>query len=151
MKNYLFIFFSLFAALQLQGCSEEKKLGKIDAYALKNIGILSTTKYTFGKIIKVDDSKDYYKFGDRKTLISTKVKAGVNLVKLRQEDININGTSIEVYIRPVQITTFEMGPSTVRAEMENVNGYRMNCSQIENKCEKAKFIQKNRRKYSQTF
>lgn len=132
MKNYLFIFISFFAVLLL-GCSEEKKLRKIDVYEIKNIGILSTTEYTIGKIIKLDDNKDWYKFGDRKILISVKakVKAGVNLMELREEDIKVKGTSIEVYLPPVEITAFEMDPSTVRTEMEDVNGFRMNFSQIE--------------------
>lgn len=132
MKHY-FLFPLALLIFSLNSCSEERKLRKIDVYEIKNIGILSTTEYTIGKIIKLDDNKDWYKFGDRKILISVKakVKAGVNLMELQEDDIAINGTTIEINLPPVQITAFEMDPSTVHTEMEDVNGFRMNFSQIE--------------------
>lgn len=132
MKQYFLILLALFT-LSLNSCSEEKKLRKIDVYEIKNIGILSTTEYTIGKVIKLDDNKDWYKFGDRKILISVKakVKAGVNLMELKEDDIKVNGTSIEINLPQVQITAFEMDPSTVHTEMEDVNGFRMSFTQIE--------------------
>lgn len=132
MKQYIIIVITL-CGLLCQACSEEKELREVDVYEIKNIGILSTTEYTLGKIIKLDDNKEWYKFGDRKILISVKakVKAGVNLMEIQEGDIVVNGTSIEVKLPPVQITTFEMDPSTVRTEMEDVNGFRMSFSQVE--------------------
>ena len=36
-------------------CSQEKEIRNVDIYEIKNIGELSTTEYTVGKIIKLND------------------------------------------------------------------------------------------------
>lgn len=129
-------FFLLIQALIIfiaVGCSDDKKIPQTDVYEIKNIGILSTSEYTIGKIVKLDDNKEWYKLGDRKILISVKakVKAGVNLMEIKKSDIHINGDKIEIILPPVQITSFNMDPSTVHTEMEDVNGFRMSFTQEE--------------------
>lgn len=132
MRQILSFFLAL-CLLSLTACTDKEESEKVDVFEIKNIGILSTTEFTIGKIIQLDDNKEWYKFGDRKILISVKakVKAGVNLMQLTEEDIRVNGKSIEITLPPVQITSFEMDPSTVRTEMEDVNGFRMHFTQNE--------------------
>src|SRR5690606_41845944 len=76
-------------------CSEEEA-PRPDVYEIRDIGILSTTEFTLGKIVKLSDDKEWYKFGDRKILISTraKVKAGVNLLDIREGVISVQGNTI---------------------------------------------------------
>ena len=128
MKHVAYIL-SLFFIF-LSSCAEEGK-PQIDVYEIRNIGVLSTTEFTIGKIVKLNDDKEWYKFGDRKILISThaKIKAGVNLMDIRKEDIQVNGNNIKIILPAAEITSFEMNPEDIKTEMVDVNGFRSNFTQ----------------------
>lgn len=121
-------FFFLVVCILLPSCgSEEKELPKRNVFEVRDIGVLSTTEYTIGKIVKLDDPpEEWYKYGERKILISckAKVKAGVDLSKLKDSDIVVSGNSIEITLPPAEITTFTMDPKMVRTEMESITGFR---------------------------
>lgn len=123
------------------GCAEEA-LPDERVYEVRNIGQLSTTEYTVGKIISLNDEfneedsewYEYYKkYGERKILIScrAKVKAGIDLTELKEGDIVIEGSTIEITLPPAKITTFSMDPSDIRTEMESITGLRSEFSQEE--------------------
>ncbi len=116
----------------LFSCSEEKAK-KAEIFEIREIGTLSTTEYTLGKIVKLSDNGEWYKFGDRKILISckAKVKAGVNLSKIRDEDIKINGKRIEISLPAAEITSFDMDPKLMKTEMVEVSGFRFQFTQEE--------------------
>ncbi len=125
---YIALFFVCFSCTEPSPVSEEK------VYEIKIIGELSTTEYTVGKIIKVEDkAEEWYKYGDRKILINckAKIKAGVDLSKVKEGDIKISGTTIEITLPPVEITSFSMDPSLIRTEMESVTGLRDRFTQQE--------------------
>ena len=70
MKSFFLLLFSLTI---LQACGDEKSLQEVNVYEVKNIGELATTEYTIGKIIKLEDqSEEWYKYGERRILISCK-------------------------------------------------------------------------------
>lgn len=124
----------LILVLLIASCSEEPKaLPKADIYEIKNIGLLSTTEYTIGKIVKLNDPGEWYTYGDRKLLISckAKIKAGVDFKKLKEGDIEVKGTTITITLPPAEITSFVMDPNLARTEMENINGFRESFSQQE--------------------
>jgi len=132
MKYTLFIL--LLIAGLISSCGEEtKEPPKADVYEVKNIGLLSTSEYTIGKIIKLTDTPEWYKLGDRKLLMSckAKVKAGVDLKKLKDGDIEVTGNTITIVLPPAEITTFTMDPRLRHTEMESVNGLRQGFSQSE--------------------
>jgi len=130
--------FYILTLLVLFSCGEEKTPPD-DVYKIRDIGHLSTTEYTVGKIIKVDDSnydltefewEDWTKlpdiqYGDRRILISckSKVKAGIDLSKIKDEDIKIIGSTIEIKLPPAEITSFSMDPRSVHTQMEDRSGY----------------------------
>lgn len=125
-------YFTLFIALI--SCSESTPVPEPEVYEIRNIGELSTSEYTVGKIVKLDDeAQEWYKIGDRKILIhcKAKIKAGVDLSKLKKEDIKINGTTIEITLPPAKINSFTMDPNLMRTEMESVTGLRSNFTQKE--------------------
>src|SRR5690606_36117880 len=96
---------------------------KAEVYEIRNIGELSTTEYTVGKIVKLDDkAEEWYKFGDRKLLIhcKAKIKAGVDLSKIKDGDIKVSGNTIEITLPPAKITTFSKDPNIIRTEIERV-------------------------------
>ncbi len=124
---YLIPLLILFAS-----CGEDE-VKEDEIFEIRNIGILSTSEYTVGKVIKLDDEGEWYKWGDRKILISckAKIKAGVNLNNLRDEDIKINGKRIEIYLPPAEITSFDMDPKDMKTEMVEVSGMRFDFTQEE--------------------
>ena len=137
MKNRLF--FSLLV-LFLASCGDEKEVHETEIYQIRSIGTLATTEYTLGKIIHWNDEGEWYKFGDRKILLSCKatVKAGVNLNKIKESDIEVEGNKITIQLPPPEIVSFEMDPDLIRTEMTDVNGFRSDFSQVE----KSKVLQK---------
>lgn len=137
MRNWLFL--SLITLL-LASCGDEKEVHETEIYQIRAIGTLSTTEYTLGKIIHWDDEGEWYKFGDRKILLSCKatVKAGVNLNSIKESDIEVKGKKITIQLPPPEIVSFEMDPDLVRTEMTDVNGFRSDFSQVD----KSKVLQK---------
>jgi hypothetical protein len=137
MKNRLFL--SLLV-LFLASCGDEKEVHETEIYQIRSIGILATTEYTLGKIIHWNDEGEWYKFGDRKILLSCKatVKGGVNLNKIKESDIEVEGNKITIQLPPPEIVSFEMDPDLIRTEMTDVNGFRSDFSQVE----KSKVLQK---------
>ena len=137
MRNWLFL--SVIACL-LVSCGDGPEVHETEIYQIRSIGTLSTTEYTLGKILHWDDEGEWYKFGDRKILLSCKatVKAGVNLNSIKESDIQVEGKKITIQLPPPEIVSFEMDPDLVRTEMTDVNGFRSNFSQVE----KSKVLQK---------
>ncbi|MDF3027694.1 MAG: hypothetical protein K0S23_2001 [Fluviicola sp.] len=130
MRNSLFL---CLVVLLLASCGDEKEVHETEIYQIRAIGTLSTTEYTLGKIIHWNDEGEWYKFGDRKILMSCKatVKAGVNLNSIREEDIEVKGNKITIQLPPPEIVSFEMDPELVRTEMVDVNGFRSDFSQVD--------------------
>lgn len=128
------IIYALFILL-ITGCAEEQKpLPEPNVYEIRDVGMLATTEYTIGKIVKLSDPpEEWYKYGDRKLLMSckAKVKAGVDLTKIKEGDIKISGGTIEIKLPPAEITSFNMDPKQIRTEMESTTWFRDNFSQKE--------------------
>lgn len=129
MKYLIPVILSLF----IFSCSEEAQLPEPDVYQIKDIGILATSEYTLGKVIKLSDPPEWYKLGDRKILISTKakVKTGCDLSQLKEGDIEVIGNKIKITLPNVSLTSFEMNPDDIRTEMKNISGFRSDFSQEE--------------------
>lgn len=123
--SFLFTFFS---------CSKEAEYEKSkDVFEIRNIGLLSTSEYTIGKIIELKDDSEWYKFGDRTILISckAKIKAGVDLQLIQNDDIQVNGDAITIRLPYPTIISFDMDPNLIKTEMEDINGFRQAFTQEE--------------------
>lgn len=131
MNKFLIILSCLF----LLSCKEgEKKLPETELHHIQMLGTLATTEYTFGKIIQLNDNKDWYRFGDRKILISTKakVKAGVDLTKMDDKDVVIiDDKTIQLTLPAPEIVSFDMNSNDIKTEMTDINGLRFEFSQEE--------------------
>lgn len=128
------IFYTVFFLLLLTACGTDDSPAKeSEVFEVRSIGTLSTSEYTVGKIIKLDDKGDWWKWGDRKILISckAKIKAGVNLNKIKDSDILVDGKRIEIQLPEPEIISFEMDPDQIRTEMTDVNGFRSDFSQAD--------------------
>lgn len=133
MKRYG-ICFALVLTAALTSCgSDDAPVSESEIYEVRQIGRLSTTEYTVGKIIRLDDKGEWYKWGERKILMSCKarIKAGVDLGSIRDEDITVRGKRIEIQLPPPEIISFEMNPDEVKTEMQDISGLRADFSQSE--------------------
>ena len=141
MKNLYYIaLVFLLSACELMPQSAEI------VYDIREIGTLSTTEYTVAKVVKLDDEhgiweiwekwddiRSWTKFGDRKILIScrAKIKAGIDLNKIRKEDIKINGNSINIVVPTAVVSEFSMEPKYTKTEVESVSWFRDHFTQKE--------------------
>lgn len=117
----------------LFSCGNKANEKKTDVYSIRNIGALSTTEYTIGKVVKLQDNQAWYKFGDRRILISCKatIKAGVDLNQISDGDIVVKGNTLTVNLPAVAILSFDMDPNTTHTEVEDINGFRQAFTQQE--------------------
>ncbi len=120
-----FLYICLFC-LGFAACSENNDLPKKEVYQIRDIGELSSTEFVFSKVLRINDPAEWYKFGNRKILLSckAKVKAGIDFTKIRKEDITVNGNEIHIILPKARITTFNMDPNSVRTEVVDVDGFR---------------------------
>ena len=128
----LYLYTTFFLGL-LTACSNDSPVKEKEIYEVKNIGMLSTTEYTVGKIVQLSDKGEWYTWGDRKILMSCKarIKAGINMSAIRDGDIVANGKRIEITLPAPEIVSFEMDPDEIRTEMVDVNGFRAPFTQAE--------------------
>lgn len=130
MKKILIIATVLF----FFSCSEKTQSPVQKVHDIKELGTLATTEYTYGKILQLNDNKEWYKIGDRKILISVraKVKAGVDLTKMNEQDVvEKDDQTIQLTLPAPEIVSFDMNPNDIRTEMQDINGFRANFSQDE--------------------
>ncbi|ULQ58123.1 DUF4230 domain-containing protein [Flavihumibacter rivuli] len=114
-------------ALLLMVCACSTPDPKQRVLALREMSELATTEYTVTKIVKANDNRDWYKFGERKILLSTQtiIKAGIDLKGIQPEDITISGKSISLVLPPPRIISFNMPPEKIKVEYEEIGMFRM--------------------------
>lgn len=126
----------------LLSCGDSAPVEEVEVFQIRNIGTLSTSEYTVGKVIKLTDESDFWdlKWGSRSILISckAKIKGGINLSEIKDEDIKVNGKKIEIYLPAPKIISFEMDPDQIHTEVVELTGLRADFSQQE----RTKILQK---------
>lgn len=129
IRTWFFFWFLFFVA----ACGDKPVLPKTDVYKIREIGELSSTEFVFSKVLRIDDPAEWYKFGDRKILLSckAKVKAGIDLRTLQEGDIVVNGNQLSIQLPQARITTFDMDPNSVRVEVVDVDGFRSDFTQTD--------------------
>lgn len=133
MKQRLFLLPILALALLSRCGTDDTPVSRQEIYDVRTIGMLSTSEYTVGKIVELNDKGEWYKFGERKILLSCKarIKAGVNLNRLKDGDIQVKGKRIEIQLPPPEIISFEMNPDQIKTEMTDISGFRADFTQEE--------------------
>ena len=84
----------------IMSCSQEKEIRNVDIYEIKNIGDLSTTEYTVGKIIKLNDEanewlKDTLAYIHEGDLLPRRYNSGLedlDLIVARLEELGIEAS-----------------------------------------------------------
>ncbi|HQD10586.1 MAG TPA: DUF4230 domain-containing protein [Flavihumibacter sp.] len=112
----------LFAcALLLFACKQEKdRIAQV--LQVRDMADLATTEYSVTKIVKASDDKTWYKFGDRKILMSVEadIRAGIDLAQLKKEDVIINGKSIQLNLPAPKIISVNLPPEKIKVEYEDI-------------------------------
>lgn len=123
IRRYVFL---PLIVLTLAGCKNKLPDPVETVAALQNLKNLATVEYTVTKVVKVDDNLAWYKPGDRKILITceAKIKAGINLEEIREEDISISGKSISIHLPQPKILTVNMPPDKIKVAYSNVGIFR---------------------------
>lgn len=128
MKLQILIILSLF----LVSCRSKQKAEQ-QVLALKELSDLATVEYVVTKIIKASDDQTWYKFGDRKILMSCQatLKAGIDLSKIDRDKINISGEEISLVLPEAKLISISIKPEDIRTEYEDVGLLRSNFSVAE--------------------
>ena len=128
MKQKL-LFFALTALLLcLTACKQEERDVK---YKIRKAE-LGTVEYTVRQIIRNSDETWKF-FGDRKVLFSVKakVKAGIDLDKMTDEDVKVKGNSIKLTLPKPEIVALNIKPNDIKLEYSKVSTLRSEYSQKE--------------------
>lgn len=97
---------------------------------LQKMSDLATAEYVVTKIIKASDDKTWYKVGDRKILMSCKASlvAGIDLSKLTEKDINIDGQSISITLPHAKLLYINIKPEDIKTAYQEISIFRNNFS-----------------------
>lgn len=93
---------------------------------LQNLSELATSEYVVTKIIKVNDDNTWYKVGDRKILMTCKASlvAGIDLSKLTESDIHIDGENISVTLPHARLIYINIKPEDIQTAYQDVSLFR---------------------------
>ncbi|KYP12986.1 DUF4230 domain-containing protein [Flavihumibacter sp. CACIAM 22H1] len=121
------VFLLLWVACRPSPAPAEKVL------AIREMGALATTEYTVTKIVKAEDNKTWYKLGDRKILMSIEatIKAGIDLKKIKNEDVQIKGKAIRILLPAPEIILIQLPPDKIKLEYEELGLLRSSFDQAE--------------------
>lgn len=114
----LCIFVLAFVAFSCQDDQRALVVGKIQSASK-----LATTEFTVDKIVHGTKTKKLawvVKLNEARFLAysQAKIKAGVDLNKLKAEDIKIKGKSIDIELPPVEVINFSYPPDNFRVDDE---------------------------------
>ena len=124
----LFFIFCLFFS-----CNQEEKKAGLMVQSIRQTGQLVTVEYALSKIIRADDNKTWYKWGNRRILISTEavVKAGVDLQGVTADDVVIKGDAVRLTVPPPKLFSISIPPDKINVLYEDVSLFRNQFSAAE--------------------
>lgn len=104
----------IFSGLLICGCKEKVPDRALVVSKLKNSAKLATVEYVVTKVVSAEKRrlifKDAYFFAETEATI----KAGIDLDKLKEEDIVIKGTKINLTLPPIEIVNFSYPASAFK-------------------------------------
>jgi Protein of unknown function (DUF4230) len=107
-------------------CGKSADAGQREIMAIREMSDLVTVEYLVTKIIKANDNKTWYKAGDRKILMSCRasIKAGIDLLAIKEENIQVDGKSISIQIPPAKLISLDMPPEDIVVEYQEIDLFR---------------------------
>ncbi|MBC7887030.1 MAG: DUF4230 domain-containing protein [Ferruginibacter sp.] len=91
--------------------------------ALQQMNDLATVEYVITKIIRANDNKTWYKFGDRKILMSCKATliAGIDLVSITREQVMIEKRNIQLSLPHAKLISISIKPEDIAVEYQELD------------------------------
>jgi hypothetical protein len=113
-------------------CSEDKAINA-KVFNLREMGELATVEYVFTKVVSANDVGSWYKYGDRKIIFSVNayVKAGIDLEKIGDESIVIDGDKVTIDLPAAKILSLNIPPDEMKQEASISDGFRSEFSNEE--------------------
>lgn len=101
--------------------------------ALQQMQELATVEYTVQKVVKASDDKTWYKYGDRKILITceAKVKAGIDFSALDTRYVSISDKQISIQMPPAKIISVQLPPEKINVAYQETGFFRTRFSVAE--------------------
>jgi len=115
------LFSIIIISLIFVSCQQDRRalvVGKIQSASK-----LATTEFTIDKIVhgtKVKKISWFFKLNEARFLAysQAKIKAGINLQKIKANDIKIEGQRIDIVLPPVEVINFSYPPNSFRMDEE---------------------------------
>lgn len=106
----------LFLIIALAACGQEETPAVDTITQIRELGQIGTAEFVVTKLVQANDKGEWYKIGDRKILMSVEatIKGGVDLGKISDEDVVIDGKSVTLKLPPAEIITFHMNSEKVK-------------------------------------
>ena len=100
---------------------------------LQQMQELATVEYTISKVVKASDNKTWYKWGDRKILITCEatVKAGIDMKELSEKNITLSGKTIHIHLPPPKVLSVNLPPEGIQVAFEDVSIFRKDFTSAE--------------------
>ncbi len=119
--------------LLLFSCHRQEKKQHDFVQAIQQTGKLVTAEYTLSKMVRANDNKTWYKWGDRRILIAIEavVKAGVDLQAVSPADVTFSDSTINLRLPPSQIFSVSIPPDKIKVLYEDVSLFRERFSAAE--------------------
>lgn len=127
-QKSIFHYFILFACCSLLfGCAKNRLPTPTETLAtLRQMQDLATVEYTVSKVVKANDDQTWYKFGDRKILITCEadIKAGIDLKDVTAKNITLNDKKIAIVLPTPKILSVNIAPENINVAFEDVGFFR---------------------------
>ena len=94
--------------------------------ALQQMQDLATVEYTLTKVVKASDDATWFKWGDRKILITCEatVKAGINFNEIDPRYVQLKGKTILIQLPAAKILSVNMLPQNIRVAYQEIDFFR---------------------------
>jgi hypothetical protein len=108
------------------GCQRRLPDPAVTVQSLQKLQQLATVSYEVSKVVKANDNLTWYKVGDRKILLTchATIKAGIDLGKIKPEDIDVSGRKITLRLPPPEIISVNLPPNNIRVAYQDVGIFR---------------------------
>lgn len=132
MKRYIFLLMPVISILLSCG-GKQLPTGAETVAILQEMQELATVEYTISKVVKASDDQTWYKWGDRKILITCEatVKAGIDMKGLSENSISRSGKNLRITLPPPQILSVNLPPEGIQVAFENIAFFRTSFTNAE--------------------
>ncbi|MBN8786953.1 MAG: DUF4230 domain-containing protein [Terrimonas sp.] len=107
-------------------CTNKQAARQQEILALKEMNQLVTVEYVVNKIIKASDDQTWYKFGDRKILMTCEatLKAGIDFSKINATDISITDKEITLTLPHATLFSLNIKPEDIKVAYQEIGAFR---------------------------